>query len=159
MTKQQSTGRGRPPAHRQFGRGQKRAAGRPKGAIGEKAIVQKIAGESHKVKQNGREIEVNTMELLLISMRNLAMSGDLLAVKWLTDYRARILPETDHGGFLVVPEGMPTEDWIRRATFLNKFRVNPELKEDPQLYSANAHIQDKACVANLNDAQSRSPET
>jgi hypothetical protein len=96
------------------------------------------------VKQNGREIEVNTMELLLISMRNLAMSGDLLAVKWLTDYRARILPETGRGGFLVVPEDMPPEDWIRRATFLNKFRVNPELKEDPQLYAANAQIQDKA---------------
>jgi len=144
MTEQQSAGRGRPPAHRQFGRGQKRCAGRPRGAIGEKAIVQKIAGESHKVKQNGHEIEVNTMELLLISMRNLAMSGDLLAVKWLTDYRARILPETGRGGFLVVPEGMPTEELIRRETFLNKFRVNPELKEDPQLYSANAHIQDKA---------------
>jgi hypothetical protein len=144
MTEQQSSGRGRPPAHRQFGRGQKRAAGRPKGAIGEKAIVQKIAGESHKVKQNGREIEVNTMELLLISMRNLAMNGNLRAAKWLTDYRARILPEAGEGAFLVVPEDMPPEEWARRVTFLSKSRINPELKEDPQLYPANAHIQDKA---------------
>jgi uncharacterized protein DUF5681 len=144
MTEQQSAGRGRPPAHRQFGRGQKRAAGRPKGAIGQKAIVQKIAGESHNVKQNGREIEVNTMELLLISMRNLAMSGHLRAAKWLEDYRTRILPEAGHGGFLVVPEVMPFEEYIRTETFLNKFRINPELKDDPQLYPANAHIQDKA---------------
>jgi Family of unknown function (DUF5681) len=144
MTEQQNSGRGRPPAHRQFGRGQKRAAGRPKGAIGEKAIVQKIGGESHKVKQNGREIEVNTMELLLISMRNLAMSGDLRAAKWLTEYRGRILPEADNGGFLVVPEVMPIEEYIQRETFLNKFRTNPELKENPPPYPANSHTQDKA---------------
>jgi Family of unknown function (DUF5681) len=144
MTEQQNSGRGRPPAHRQFGRGQKRAAGRPKGAIGEKAIVQKIGGESHKVKQNGREIEVNTMELLLISMRNLAMSGDLRAAKWLTEYRGRILPEAGEGAFLVVPEVMPIEELIRTETFLNKFRINPELKEDPPPYPADARIQDKA---------------
>jgi hypothetical protein len=42
--------------------------------------------------------------------------------------------------FLVVPEDMPPEEWVRRVTFLNKYRINPELKEDPQLYQANAHI-------------------
>jgi hypothetical protein len=135
MTEQQS-GRGRPPAHRQFGRGQKRAAGRPKGAIGEKAIVQKIARESHKVKQNGREIEVNTMELLLISMRNLAMSGHLRAAKWLEDYRTRILPKAGHGGFLVVPEVMPFEEYIRTETFLNKFRISPEPQGRPSIVSS-----------------------
>jgi hypothetical protein len=134
----QTSGRGRPPAHRQFGLGQKRAAGRPKGAIGEKAIVQNIAGERHKVQQNGQAIEVNTIELLLISMRNLAMKGDLRAVKWLTDYRARILPVSGSGGFLVVPETLPPEKWIEREMFLNKFRTNPELKEEAALRDPNA---------------------
>src|SRR6201982_3840723 len=115
MTEQQGAGRGRPPAHRQFGRGQKRAAGRPKGAIGEKAIVQKIAGESHKVKHNGLEIKVNMIYLLIISMRTHAMNGNLRAAKWLTDYRARILPEAGEGAFLVVPEDMPPEEWARRV--------------------------------------------
>ena len=46
MTKQGKVGRGHPPVNRRFGRGQKRAAGRPKGALGEKAIVQKIAEKS-----------------------------------------------------------------------------------------------------------------
>ena len=68
MTEHQTGGHGRPPAHHQFGQGQKRAAGRPRGAIGEKAIVQRIAGELHKIQQNGQSIEVNTIELLLISM-------------------------------------------------------------------------------------------
>jgi uncharacterized protein DUF5681 len=136
MTEQRSGGRGRPPAHRQFGRGQKRAAGRRKGAIGQKATVQKIAGESHKVKQNGHEIEVNTMELLLISMRNLAMSGDLRAAKWLEDYRARILPEAGHGGFLVVPEVMPVDEYFRTETFLNKFRISPEPEGRPSIVSS-----------------------
>ena len=127
----QTSGRGRPPTHRQFGHGQKRAAGRPKGAIGEKAIVQKIAGELHKVQQNGQAIEVNTIELLLISMRNLAMKGDLRAAKWLTDYRARIIPEPskDGLGFLVVPETLPPEKFIEREMFLNKFRTDPEVRK------------------------------
>jgi len=131
----QTSGRGRPPTHRQFGHGQKRAAGRPKGAIGEKAIVQKIAGELHKVQQNGQAIEVNTIELLLISMRNLAMKGDLRASKWLTDYRARIIPEPskDGLGFLVVPETLPPEKFIEREMFLNKFRTDPELRERSRL--------------------------
>jgi hypothetical protein len=134
----QTSGRGRPPAHRQFGRGQKRAAGRPKGAIGEKALVQRIAGERHKVQQNGQAIEVNTIELLLISMRNIAMRGDLRAVKWLTDYRAKILPDAGYGGFLVVPEPMPPEKFIERAMFLNIFRTNPELREEAALRDPNA---------------------
>ena len=136
----QTSGRGRPPTHRQFGHGQKRAAGRPKGAIGEKAIVQKIAGELHKVQQNGQAIEVNTIELLLISMRNLAMKGDLRASKWLTDYRARIIPEPgkDGLGFLVVPETLPPEKFIEQEMFLNKFRTDPELRERSRLRDPNA---------------------
>ena len=139
MTEQPNAGRGRPPAHRRFGRGQKRAAGRPKGAVGEKAIVQKIASELHKIQQAGKSIEVNTIELLLISMRNLAMSGDLRAAKWLTDHRAKIAPDPgEGGGYLVVPEGSPPDKFIEREMFLNKFRTNPELKEDPALYNPNA---------------------
>ena len=98
MSEQSKRGRGHPPVGRQFGRGQKRAAGRPQGAIGEKTIVQSIAAELHQVQHNGRTIEVNTIEVLLLSMRNLAMSGHLQAAKWLGDYRARLVPEPDQGG-------------------------------------------------------------
>ena len=139
MTQEPKGGRGCPPAHRRFGRGQKRAAGRPKGAIGEKAIVQKIAGELHKIQQNGKAIEVNTIELLLISMRNLAMSGDLRAAKWLTDHRIRIAPDPgEGGGYLVEPEDMPMEQFIEQEMFLNKFRTDPELRKEAALRDPNA---------------------
>ena len=139
MTEEPNRGHGRPAAHRRFGRGQKRAAGRPKGAIGEKTIVQKIAGELHKVQQNGQAIEVNTVELLFISIRNLAMKGELRASKWLTDHRTRIAPDPgEGGGYLVVPEDMPMEQFIEQEMFLNKFRTDPELRKEAALRDPNA---------------------
>ncbi|MGY3694620.1 MULTISPECIES: DUF5681 domain-containing protein [Bradyrhizobium] len=92
MSDSDKVGRCRPPKESQFGRGQRRASGRPKGARGENAIVQDIATELHRVQLNGREVEKTTAELLLISMRDLAMEGNLKAVKWLNEYRARLDP-------------------------------------------------------------------
>jgi hypothetical protein len=132
MSRQEKIGRGRPPVNRQFGRGQKRAPGRPKGASGEKAIVQKIAGELHDLTDHGERARVSTYELLLKSMRNLAMSADLRAAKWLSDYARRRIPDPDvGGGFLVVPETMPEKLHIEQMMLLSKFATNPELREDP----------------------------
>ncbi|MGX9430514.1 MULTISPECIES: DUF5681 domain-containing protein [Bradyrhizobium] len=129
MSKQEKIGRGHPPVHRQFGRGQKRASGRPKGALGEKAIVQKIAGELHEIRERA---QVTTYELLLKTMRNLAMSADLRAAKWLSDYARRKIPDPDDGvGFLVVPETMPEKLFIEQMMLRNRFATNPELNEDP----------------------------
>ncbi|MBR0868011.1 DUF5681 domain-containing protein [Bradyrhizobium sp. YCK136] len=138
MSDDSKTGRRRPPST-QFRRGQKRAGGRPKGAIGEKAIVQKIAGERHRIQQSGRDVELNTIELLLLSMRNLAMSGHLQAAKWLGEYRERQLPQDKNVGFLLVPEAMPDEQYIAQQMFLNRFRTNPELKEDPLIAAMKEH--------------------
>jgi hypothetical protein len=136
MSRQEKIGRGHPPVNRQFGRGQKRAPGRPKGALGEKAIVQKIAGELHVLTDHRDEAGVTTYELLLKSMRNLAMSADLRAAKWLSDYARRRIPDPDvRGGFLVVPETMPEELFIEQMMLLSKFATNPELKEDPLVAS------------------------
>jgi hypothetical protein len=132
MSREEKIGRGHPPSGRQFGRGQKRAPGRPKGAIGEKGIVHEIAGELHEVRDKGEKKLITTYELLLKSMRNLAMSGDLRAAKWLSTYLKQKIGDPDNGGqFLVVPEQMPVQQWIKRANVLNKFWANPELREDP----------------------------
>jgi hypothetical protein len=132
MSREEKIGRGRPPPHRQFGRGQKRAAGRPKGAIGEKAIVQEIAGELHEVMEKGEKKLITTYELLLKSMRNLSMSADLRAAKWLAAYLKQKIGDPDDGcGLLVVPEQMPAEKWIERQNVLNRLRTNPEDREDP----------------------------
>jgi hypothetical protein len=130
--RQEKVGRGHPPVNRQFGRGQKRAQGRPKGAVGEKAIVLKIAGELHEVTENGEKTQVTTYELLLKSMRNLAMSADLRAAKWLSNYLRPKIPEPDDSvGFLVVPETMPPHQFTEQMMLRNRFAANPELKEDP----------------------------
>jgi len=103
MTEKSRRGRGHPPVERQFGREQRRAAGRPKGALSEKTIVQTIAAELHQIQINGRTVQLNTIEALLLAMRNLAMGGHLPAVKWLADYRDRAMPDKDKGALLVVP--------------------------------------------------------
>jgi hypothetical protein len=143
MRSKGKTGRGHPPPDRQFGRGQKRAGGRPKGAIGEKAVVQEIAGELHEIRENGKSAKVTTCELLLKSMRNLAMSADLRAAKWLSDYHRRKIGDPDESGqWLVVPEPMSDDRWIREQMVLNKFRTHPELREDP--FFANCRKQNES---------------
>ena len=47
-------------------------------------------------------------------------------------------PDPDNGGYLVVPEVMPEQQFIEQQMFLNRFRTNPELREDPALYARNA---------------------
>ena len=126
-------GKGRPPSETQFGRGQRRAPGRPKGARGTKSIAREITGETHEVQLNGCERIVTTYELLLISMRNLAMEGDLKAAKWLEQYRERLGDEADGCGFLVVPEAMHPDLFLKKVMFENQFKTNPELWDDPML--------------------------
>lgn len=135
MSDRKQIGRGHPPIDHQFGRGQKRARGRPKGAVGEKAIVQMIACELHEVRENGEATRVTTYELLLKSMRHLAMSTDLRAAKWLSEYRRLKIPEDRSGGFLVVPETMPVSQFVEQMTLRNQFATNPELREDPYFAS------------------------
>lgn len=132
MSHERTVARKHSPRGRQFGQGQPRATGRPKGAIGEKTIVQKIAGELHDVTQNRTSKRVSTYELLLITMRGLAMAGDLRASKWMTQYCLKTMPENDGNyGYLVVPETMSAEMWIEQARKHNETATNPELWDDP----------------------------
>ncbi|MGY3694623.1 hypothetical protein ACVIGA_004703 [Bradyrhizobium sp. USDA 3240] len=141
MSERNEVGRGRPPIGRQFGHGQRRAQGRPKGARGEKAIAHDIAREIHRFQRNGREEQITTYELLLMTMRDLAMEGNLRAVKWLDDCRARLNPNGEEGSLLLVPEVMEPEAWIRRTMFENRFKTNPELWDDPLLRSVTPREQ------------------
>jgi hypothetical protein len=138
MSESDKVGKGRPPKNGQYGQGQRRAPGRPKGARGVKSIIQDFAGEIHQLQFNGRKRDVTTFELLLISVRDLAMGGNLRAVKWLDEYRARLnLDGEARGGFLLVPETMPSEMFIKQMLFENRFKTNPELRDDPLLAPAS----------------------
>jgi hypothetical protein len=137
MSNRKDVGRGRPPRSKRFGRGQKRSPGRPRGALGEKTIMQNIANELHDLEQQGVRRRVTTFELLLIRMRGLAMEGDLRASKWLTEYSKskNIVPDRIYG-LLVVPETLTPEEWNAQAERHNALhQENPEDRDDPLLRS------------------------
>src|SRR6266851_6715915 len=97
-----------PPIRRQFGQGQKRGKGRPRGATGMKTIVQNLARQMHHVPQF--ENPITTVDLLLWQLRILRLKGDIRALKFSDSYFAKFQPvESEAGGLLVVPEVMPAE--------------------------------------------------
>jgi hypothetical protein len=116
------------PTRRQFGRGQKRGRGRPKGAIGAKTIVQNLARQLHPVPQLKNKI--NTVDLLLLQLRNLRLKGDIRAMKFSDSYFAKFRPiETEIGGWLVVREPMTAEAFAEREIKLNQLRTDPTLRD------------------------------
>ena len=124
-------GRNSPPIRRQFGQGQKRGKGRPRGAIGMKTIVQNLARQMHHVPQF--EKPITTVDLLLLQLRILRLKGDLRALKFSDSYFARFQPiESEVGGWLVVPQTMSPEAFIERQMKLNQLRTDPSL-DDPFL--------------------------
>ena len=124
-------GRNSPPTRRQFGQGQKRGKGRPRGATGMKTIVQNLARQMHHVPQF--EKPITTVDLLLLQLRILRLKGDLRALKFSDSYFARFEPiESEVGGWLVVPQTMSPEAFIERQMKLNQLRTDPSL-DDPFL--------------------------
>jgi hypothetical protein len=121
-------GRNSPPIGRQFGQGQKRGEGRPKGATGMKTIVQKLARQMHHVPQF--ENPITTVELLLLQLRILRLKGDIRALKFTDSYFSRFQPiDSDVGGWLVVPQSMSTEAFIEHQMKLNQLRTDPSLND------------------------------
>jgi hypothetical protein len=63
------------------------------------------------------------------------MAANLRAAKWLNVYRAGLNLEGEAGGFLLVPEVMPLEMFIKKMEFENRYATDPELRDDPLLAS------------------------
>jgi hypothetical protein len=121
-----SVGRNSPPVDHQFKPGQSgNPRGRPRGSRNVKTIVQEFARERHKVKEGGRRRSVTTLELLLRLLVGMSLNGDVRASKLLDRLRDQYDPNTEKLGYLVVPEGLPAEDWIRREQIRNEFRRPP----------------------------------
>lgn len=87
--------------------------GRPKGARGRKQIVRGIALETHTLVEEGRRRTRTTLELVLLSLRNRALSGNVRAFRAAHELLQRYAPQqaTKRGGFLIVPEPMNLEEW------------------------------------------------
>ena len=101
-------GYGRPPRRRRLKPGQSgNRKGRPRGAIGRKEIVRRVASETHTVIEQGERRRRSTLELILLFVRNRAATGDVRAFQAASELLARFgLPELEEDrsrGCLLIP--------------------------------------------------------
>ena len=68
-------GYGKPPLKRRF-KTSGNPSGRPKGAKNRETIVRQVAQEMHTVIENGQRNRRSTLDLVLIRLRNMAMTGE-----------------------------------------------------------------------------------
>jgi hypothetical protein len=107
-------GYGQPPKATRFKQGQTgNRKGRPKGAKGHKGIVEKVAGELHRVTEGGTTRWCSTLELVLLSLRNRAAAADVKAFKAYSDLQARFGTQEPkrQAGCIIVPERLTIEEW------------------------------------------------
>jgi hypothetical protein len=101
--------------------------GRPRGSKNRKTIVRRLAREMHRVTENGRIRRRSTLELVLLTLRNLALGGNERAFRYFNEITAKYEPQpTDSKlGYLVVPAPISDKEWIAREEELNKTRKPP----------------------------------
>ena len=131
-TDKPKSGYANPPTHKQFRKGQSgNQRGRPKGSKNKKTILRDIAREKHIIPGKDGPIELTTMELVVMALRQAAMEGDIRAIDKLDEYQKKYRTgntKTLTIG-LVAPEDMPQEEWIAKQRELNKTRERPNLME------------------------------
>lgn len=110
-------GRTPPPQEHQFGPDRPgNRKGRPKGAPNVKTIVEKVALDRHKVRKDGRQQRLTTVDLLLHTLCTKALNGDVQAATHLDRFTDRLQPE-DAGsqcGYLLAPAPLTLEEWVEQ---------------------------------------------
>ena len=107
-------GPGRPPKPSQFKPGESgNPKGRPVGAKSQKKIVEQIANEMHWVVDGGQWRHRSTIELVLLSLRNRSVEGNVRPFRAFHEYLAKYGPQEpiNSGGYLIVPEIPTVEEW------------------------------------------------
>lgn len=109
-------GYGKPPTEHRFKAGiSGNPRGRPKGAIGRKAIVRRVLMEKHRADplRTGRPKKYTVIELALILLKQLAASGDRRAFKAFNDLDKQFgRTEFDKPvGLIILPERLTEEEW------------------------------------------------
>lgn len=101
----------RDPKTGRFRKGGSRRRGRPRGAKNRKTILIEIANERHTFIEGGNARRRTTLDLLLLSLRNAAVAGNIRAVHAYEDYLRRYdaIGDGKKYGLLVVPEGTTLE--------------------------------------------------
>jgi len=111
----------RPPKQTQFKPGQSgNPKGRPAGAKNQRTIVEKVAKELHWVEVSDGRKQYSTLELVLASLRNLALQGNVKASRRYHHYFDQYTPNDppSGGGYVLVPEVLTIEEWLKEAARL-----------------------------------------
>ena len=91
--------------------------GRPPGAKGRKKIVQEIAMEVHEIEIDGAIRRLSTIELVILSLRALALKPNVRAFRAWHKLLAKYGPQEPvvAGGYLIVPETLTFAEWQIKA--------------------------------------------
>ena len=103
-----------PPKEHQYKKGKSgNPKGRPKGAQGKAKAARKVLWEQHVVRENDRPVIRTTIELVLLTLRQLAFAGNNRAFKLMEKLAADYDPQkpTKRAGVLVVPGRLTVESW------------------------------------------------
>ena len=103
-----------PPKEHQFKKGRSgNPKGRPKGKQSNAKIAQKVLRETHVVGEDGRTVTRSTIELIIMTLRQLAFAGNNRAFKVMEQLAADYDPQkpTKPAGVLVVPGRLTAESW------------------------------------------------
>ena len=107
-----------PPIEHQFKPGQSgNPKGRSKGARDRRTVAREVANELHDVKIDGMPPRLSTLELVLLTLRDEAVKGNVAAIQQVERLVSTYGPSQDSvtPGVLVAPETLSPEEWIARA--------------------------------------------
>lgn len=109
----------RPDVRTRFQPGQSgNTRGRPKGARGRKQMIEEIARETHVVTDGEKRQRRTTLELVLLSLRNQSIDGNIRAFRLNHALLQKYAPQHDtniEGGFLLLPAPVTRAEWEKQV--------------------------------------------
>jgi hypothetical protein len=96
--------------------------GRPKGSPNMKTMLKRIIEQKHRYNSNGESKSLTTLELMVMILLREAMKGNIKAINLRDRYfKSYLEPEATGGsGFIILPESVDTETWIKQMQEKNR---------------------------------------
>lgn len=122
-----------PPLVRRFKSGQSgNRKGRPRGSRNRKTIIREIAQQSHTISEHGKECRRTVLEMMLLALRNLALEGNVRAMRAYEDHLNEFEPQDSSSkyGCMVAPAALSPGEWVAEQERLNAERKCPLMPTD-----------------------------
>lgn len=131
---EEKVGYGRPPKASRFQPGQSgNPRGRPKGAVGFKATLEKVLLQGHRIHERGRMRRRSFLELLLIVLREEAVAGKPKAIALFHELVLRFGPqEVPEGCYIFMPEPPSAEEQETEADRIKRLEQERAQAWQPQ---------------------------